>query len=281
MDPLGEGVEDINEQIDDEYNDLEPLTDEDGVSWISRIKQKFGTNYKYAVRRIGDIFKTRNPEQNVPVYMELRNLDELEQHQDDAVTEIRSRYANPDTSKFISRTDEFGQVKIKLIRRGSKEWLLDDPKIPQTLKDYLGDTIQERIENLETANEAEGENPNEVERRNDEIQQLDERLSLRERIKLIFKKYGFTVFAIVSAVGVIIGVIINSLKGGLSSVTKGLGNGLKAIGKKLGEILPGMVGAIASFIFRTAGEVVGFLAKNAWLLIIAVVLYVVERYKKK
>jgi hypothetical protein len=64
-------------------------------------------------------------------------------------------------------------------------------------------------------------------------------------------------------------------------VAKGVGNGLKTIGKKLGEILPGMVGAIASFIFRTAGEVVGFLAKNAWILIVAVVLYFVEQYKKK
>ena len=48
----------------------------------------------------------------------------------------------------------------------------------------------------------------------------------------------------------VIGVIINSLKSGLSSVAKGVGNGLKTIGKKLGELLPGMVGAIASFIFK-------------------------------
>ena len=42
-----------------------------------------------------------------------------------------------------------------------------------------------------------------------------------------------------------------------------------------------MVGAIVSWLFRTAGEVIGFLGKNAWLLIVAVVFYFVEQLKKK
>ena len=62
---------------------------------------------------------------------------------------------------------------------------------------------------------------------------------------------------------------------------RGVGNGLKTLGKKLGEILPGMVGAIVSFLFKTAGQVIGFLGENAWLLIMAVVLYFVESIKKK
>jgi len=81
-------------------------------------------------------------------------------------------------------------------------------------------------------------------------------------------------------VGIVIGVIINSLKSGLSSVAKGLGKGLKTLGDKLAQLLPGMVGAIASFIFKTAGQVVGFLAEHTWLLIVAAVLYAVEQYKK-
>ena len=116
----------------------------------------------------------------------------------------------------------------------------------------------------------------EIESKNEEILK---NLPLRERVKYIFKKYGFTVFAVVSAVGVVIGVIVSNLSRGLSTLGKGVGNGLKALGKKLGEILPGMVGAIVSFLFKTAGEVIGFLGKNAWLLIMAVVLYFVDRLK--
>jgi len=105
-------------------------------------------------------------------------------------------------------------------------------------------------------------------------------LTLREKIKRIFKKYGFTVVSVAIAVSTVIGVIISQLKNGLSSVAKGVGNGFKTLGKKLGQILPGMIGAIASFIFKTAGEVVSFVAEHAWLLIVAVVVFVVEKMKK-
>ena len=112
-------------------------------------------------------------------------------------------------------------------------------------------------------------------------ERLEERMPLRDRIKQIFKKYGFTVVSVALAVGTTIGVIISQLKNGLTSLAKGVGKNLKTIGKKLAEILPGMIGAIASFIFKTAGEVVSYVAENAWLLIVAVVVYFVEKMKKK
>ena len=62
---------------------------------------------------------------------------------------------------------------------------------------------------------------------------------------------------------------------------KKLGNGLADIGKKLASILPGMIGAIVSFLFKTAGSVLGFLAEHAWLLILAVVAFLIEGCTKK
>lgn len=50
FDPLTkEGQADINETINDDYENLIPSENESGVSWVSRIKQKFGDNYEYAV----------------------------------------------------------------------------------------------------------------------------------------------------------------------------------------------------------------------------------------
>ena len=121
---------------------------------------------------------------------------------------------------------------------------------------------------------------NEISRLEAENDIIEERMSLRDRVKAIFKKYGFTVFAVVSAVGLVIGVIVSNLKKGLTSLGKGVGCALKTIGKKIGEILPGMIGAIASFVFKTAGEAVGFLAKNAWLLILAAVMFMIEKFKR-
>ena len=113
-----------------------------------------------------------------------------------------------------------------------------------------------------------------------EREELEERLPLRERVKNIFKRYGFTVTAVVLAVGTTIGVIVNSLTKGLKSVAVGIGNGLQTLGKKIAQILPGLIGTIVSFIFKTAGSVISFLGKNAWLLILGVVVFMVERYKK-
>ena len=139
----------------------------------------------------------------------------------------------------------------------------------------------EESSQMETLEREIAEQEQEIANLEDENEQIQERMSLRDRVKAIFKKYGFTVFAVMSAVGVVIGVIVSNLSKGLSKLGKGVGDGLKTIGKKLGELLPGMLGAIVSFLFKTAGEVISFLGKNAWLLIVAVVLYFIEELKKK
>ena len=149
-------------------------------------------------------------------------------------------------------------------------------------KDELNDSLETASENqreqIVTNME---EQQNKISRLEAENERIEERMSLRDRVKLIFKKYGFTVFAVVSAVGLVIGVVVSNLKKGLTSLGKGVGGALKTIGKKIGEILPGMIGAIASFIFKTAGEAVGFLAKHAWLLILAAVTIMIEKLKSR
>ena len=146
------------------------------------------------------------------------------------------------------------------------------------LQEQRENAFAEDRKRLDAAIEREREG---IDERNQENEAMEEKLSLRQRIKEIFKKHGFTAFAVATAIGTVIGVIVSNLKAGLTKVAKGVGNGLKELGAKLGQILPGMVGAIASFIFKTAGEVIGFLAKNAWLLVVGLVVLAVEQFKKK
>ena len=103
-----------------------------------------------------------------------------------------------------------------------------------------------------------------------ERDQLAEKLPLRERLKNLFKKHGFTIATVFTAVGITIGVLAKILADGASAATNGIktvgkkvGDGLKELGKRIGSILPGLVGAIASFVFRAAGQAISFLAKNA------------------
>ena len=238
-----------------------------------------------------------------------------EERRDDAWERIREKYpkVNPANSSFTSDIDEYDRVVVRMKRKGGKSYPLFKPdgelneKLPKTIKESLGPSAEKVIEtderditrrrekvkdlesSLKDAGPSQRENIDrnidqqreEIENLEREIEVIEERLSLKDRVKAIFKKYGFTAFAVLSAVGAVIGVIVSNLKSGLSRLGKGVGKGFKAIGKKLGEILPGMIGAIASFIFKTAGDAIGFLAKNAWLLIVAVVVYFVEQVKNK
>ena len=113
-----------------------------------------------------------------------------------------------------------------------------------------------------------------------EREELEEGPPLRERVKNILKKYGFTVTAVVLAVRTRIGAMVNSLTKGLKSVATGFGSGLQTLGKKIAQSLPGFIGTIVSFIFKTAGSVISFLGKDAWLLILGVTVFMVERFQK-
>ena len=114
-----------------------------------------------------------------------------------------------------------------------------------------------------------------------EREELEESASPRERVKDIFKKCGFTVAPVLLAVGTVIGVIVNSLSKVFKSVAKGVGNGLRELGKKIAGILPGLIGSIVSFTFKTAGSVISFLVKNSWLLILRAAVFMVERIQRR
>ena len=242
-----------------------------------------------------------------------KKREEDEENQNKAWAEIKRKFPKVDTTKFTATLDEYDRVKVRLMRKGGKPAFLFKPdgevneKLPETIIKALGTPAEDIVErnreemtrrenkidelndSLETASENQREQivanieeqQNEISRLEAENERIEERMSLRDRVKLIFKKYGFTVFAVVSAVGLVIGVVVSNLKKGLTSLGKGVGGALKTIGKKIGEILPGMIGAIASFVFKTADEAVGFLAKHAWLLILAAVTIMIEKFKKR
>ena len=293
--PFGDGVD--NRGVDDDDENI-PL-----VSTSSRRGSEDTTYRSSHTRTHGETSFIEGIDEHTRLITE-------ESKRDEAWYEIRSKFPKVGTTKFTATLDDIGRVFVKLIRGNAKYSPLFNKdgelneKLPKTIKDALGppaeDIIRTKEEisrrekkkelqaSLETASENQKEQidanieeqENRISRLDAENERIEERMSLRDRVKLIFKKYGFTVFAVVSAVGLVIGVIVNNLKKGLTSLGKGVGGALKNIGKKIGEILPGMIGAIASFVFKTAGEAVGFLAKNAWLLILAAVMFMIEKFKR-
>ena len=125
------------------------------------------------------------------------------------------------------------------------------------------------------------ENTDELARLDPQIQEREQELPLRERVKNIFKKYGWTLQAVALAVGIVLSALALAATNGLKAGTQAIGNGLKTIGQKLGSLLPGLIGSIVSYIFKAAGSVLSFLGEHAWLLILAVVAFFMERLLKR
>ena len=59
-----------------------------------------------------------------------------------------------------------------------------------------------------------------------------------------------------------------------------LTSSLKTLGSKITGILPGLIGSIVGFILKTAESVIRFLDENAWILIMRVVIFMVERFQE-
>ena len=159
--------------------------------------------------------------------------------------------------------------------------IADDENEQPSVRDRVREKVREDTERLNQVGR-------EREQLEQERQQIVERLPLRERLKALFKKHVFTLATVVTAVGITIGVIAKILAdgagaaaNGIKTVGKKVGDGLKEMGKKIGSILPGLVGAIASFVFRAAGQAITFLGKNAWLLILFVAAFLIEKITKK
>ena len=249
--PFGDGVENRGVDPDDEI-EMRNLNPYDSSS---RRGSEDTNNRSYHSRTH---WETSFIEGHTPL---IRKENEL----NDSVDEIKRKFPNADTSKFISEIDEYGRVKVKLIREGGKYHLLFNSdgevneKLPKTITNVLGTPAEDiirtkeeeisrrekKIDELQASRETASENQREqidanIEEQQNEISRLEaeneiieERMSLRDRVKLIFKKYGFTVFAVVSAVGLVIGVIVSNLQKDLTSLGKGVGGALKTIGKKI------------------------------------------------
>ena len=123
---------------------------------------------------------------------------------------------------------------------------------------------------------------------------LDEETgTLGERIRTLFKEQGITIVFILTALGMILGVLIEALLGGPSTSTrtpqstttsdkKGgarewIKNKLKALSQLLRKLadkalvsLPGIIGSIISWILNRGKEVIGWLSQNLWALITGV-----------
>ncbi|KAJ7328602.1 hypothetical protein OS493_023871 [Desmophyllum pertusum] len=237
---------------------------------------------------------------NVESEAELRRLQQLKKNlQTDLENEKKEVSALEKQAKNVGKA----RAKVEKLQadlaakesdRNTLEERLNDTRALDALKEQEAEMqrqneedqaiIQDEAASRSDKGAAEGR----VAERNEELARLQTQIAereiarpLSERIKEIFKKYGVTVTAVLLAAGVTIGAVIGTITNALKATGKALGKGLKEMGAKTASLLPGLIGSIASFLFKTAGQAIGFLAEHTWLLILAAVAFMFEKVVKK
>jgi len=182
--------------------------------------------------------------------------------------EIKKRNAMEERLNSTKSLDDLKEQESELQRQNEEDQaIIRDENASPSYKEAARERVAERNEELACLQT--------------QIAERERGRPLSERIKEIFKKYGVTVTAILLAAGTTIAAVVGSIKNSLKATRKSLGKDLKDIGSKVASLLPGLIGSIVSFLFKAAGQVVGFLAEHTWLLILAAVAFLFEKYLKK
>ena len=266
-------------QIDKELQEIQNLRlrTKRSDAKIEAIREKQGSNLESEteLNRLNQLKKNDKEE----IEIKKKRLDALQKNKDKAQEKVdieRAKLAQiqknrNEIEKRLNNTKAIVELKeqeSELKRQNEKDQaIIQDDNASPSEREAAEARVAERNEELS--------------RLRTQIEEREAGMPLRERIREIFKKYGVTVTAIFIAAGVTIGAVVGSITKALKATGKAIGNGLKDIGAKIGSLLPGLIGSVVSFLFKTAGQAIGFLAEHTWLLILAAVVFIFEKYIKK
>ena len=202
-----------------------------------------------------------------------------------AMTTVKEEIAN-ELSKLRETNKHIGKENRKLEQAKEEK---DEYQIKR-IENRIRELELERSARLEVININKEKLRSQLSRIKQTIHKmLNEDATLRERIKTLFKEQGITIVSILTAFGMIIGTIVETLTGGSSATggntptppSKGQG-GIKEWIKKLGKLLaglakkaavalPGIIGSIVSWLISTTGNIVNWFANNLWALLVLVI----------
>ena len=258
---LGQRIERTQARIDAIQEEQgSNLESEAELNRLKQLKKNYKTDLEKKKKELGALEKQAKDKEKIQAKIdrEKKKLYEME----------RERNTIEERLKSTKRLDELEDDEARLKRLNEEDQaIIDDVYASEFDKDAARERMTARDEDLL--------------RLKDQISERENSLSLRERIKAIFKKYGVTVTSIFLAAGVTIGAVVGTIIKALKKLGKELGKGLRALDSKATEFNHGLIEAIVKFLFKAAGSAASFLAEHTWLLILAVVAFLFQKLMKK
>ena len=227
---------------------------------------------------------------------------DLERDETGTQTDMTKREMDGILKAMASVKEEIANELAKL-NETNKDLAKENTKLEQAKADndeFQIERISSRIRDLESERSARLEVINvnrdklrsQVNRIKDTINKiLKEDTTLGERIKTLFREQGITIVSVLTAFGMIIGVIVETFiptTGGTTSPSKpppkdatgvkdwikkqlsNLGKLLADLAGKAAAALPGIIGSIVSWLLSATGKVVSWFGEHLWTLVVLV-----------
>ena len=202
----------------------------------------------------------------------------------------RTRGALVDNLAKLSQLDaDITQAEQEL---GGEE-AANDPEKKRRIQERLSQQRDERASRLEVSAVNREALRSQISRIRETVERvLNKDTTLAERLRTLFREQGVTIASVLTALGFIVSTIVLAIQSALGGgwpapaptpsgrdgVTdwvkkqlKTLASWLKALAEKAAAALPGIIGAIVSWLLKTAGSVAVWLAEHLWALAIALV----------
>lgn len=222
-----------------------------------------------------DVANVRTQTEGI-TFRELQGLDE-------ALRRTRGELAN-NLAKLTDLDREIAKERRKL---GEAEDEISKRDIKARLKN-LEDERGARLEAASANKEALRSQINRIKETINKV--LKEDTTLGERIKTLFREQGITIVSVLTAFGMIIGVIVEAfipttggtvtpapppkdgsgVKDWIKKTLQNLGKLLASLAGKAAAALPGIIGSIVSWLLSATGKVVNWFGNNLWALVVAV-----------
>ena len=206
-------IQNLSQQIERTQARIDALQEEQGsnleseaqLNRLKQLKKNYKTDLEKKKKELADLEKQAKDKEKIQakVDREKKKLYEIE----------RERNTIEERLNSTKRLDELEDDEGRLKRLNEEDQaIIDDVYASEFDKDAARERMAARDEDLL--------------RLKDQISERENSLSLRERIKAIFKKYGVTVTSILLAAGVTIGAVISTITNALKKLGTELGNGL-------------------------------------------------------
>ena len=204
---------------------------------------------------------------------------------DKALTRIKGELQN--NASKLSKIDEHLKKEYDKLKEVQHDEKYKD--LQKKIKNRIKDLKEERATRLEILSQNRKELASQFSRMRQTAEKiLDGDLSLKEKIKLVFREHGITITAVLTSVGLLISTIITALTGGGGGGSKTPPKNpnklkewvkakLKALARLLGRLagkaaaaLPGIIGSIIAGVLNFLKKVVTAASEHVWLFLTSI-----------